>query len=213
MSLNTLSDDNPPEQNPIPDAINIPIMGALDGITGMIREGIVCFDEYRGGKITQSEVIDRVYSKGVLYGTRTFAALSFKEGAKVVTQKLGTEWLKRLSRSNAMTSIAYGLVDQGIDTYKWKNGNLNEVQYKVSTVKNVGSTGGAIGGMVVGTMIGSVVPGPGTMLGAMIGGMLGGMYGAQGGQNVGEVVFGPDPDAKDNNDKEDPTKYIHIDID
>ncbi|MEL6589870.1 MAG: hypothetical protein AAFQ68_07320 [Bacteroidota bacterium] len=212
MSLKQFSDNNPIEDLPNPDIINIPVSGVIDGLTGMVREGIVCIEEYREGKISQSEVIDRVYSKGVLYGSRTTVALSFREGAKAAATRFGQEWMKRLTRSNAMTSIAYGMVDQSIDTYKWKKGQLSEVQYKVSTVKNIGSTGGAIGGVMIGTMIGSVVPGPGSMLGAMLGGMIGGMYGAEGGKNVGEAVFGPDPEAKDN-DKEDPTKYIHIDID
>ncbi len=201
---------NEPPSQEVPMGLSIALTGVIDGITGMIREAVTCFDEYREGKITESDAIDRVYHKGLFSGSRTCAALSVREGAKMAGAKLGGEVLKKVTRSNAMTYIAYGLVDQSIDTYRLQSGDIDDRQYKVSTVKNVGTTSGAIGGIALGTMIGSAVPVVGTMIGGMVGGMLGGMYGAQGGQNLGEVMFGQDPNQKDDNDPKGP--YISIEI-
>lgn len=208
MPLKKFSNEPPTPEVPL--GLSIAITGVMDGITGMIREGVTSFDDYRAGKITDSEMIDRVYDKGVFNGSRTCAALSVREGAKFAGSRMGSELLKKLTRSNAMTSVAFGLVDQSIDTYKYKTGGIDERQYKVSTVKNVGTTSGAIGGLAVGTMIGSAIPLVGTMIGGMIGGMLGGMYGAQGGQNLGEVMFGKDPNQDDDQKPKGP--YITIDI-
>ena len=208
MSLKKFSNEPPTEE--IPLGASIAISGVIDGITGMIREGVYGFEDFRSGKITESELIDRVYDKGVFSGSRTAGALSLREAFKLAGKKLGNETLKRITRSHAMTSVAFGLVDQGIDTYKYKTGSIDDRQYKVSTVKNVGTTSGSIGGIAVGSMIGSAVPVVGTLVGGMLGGMIGGMYGGQGGQNLGEAIFGKDPNESDDATPKGP--YITVEI-
>ncbi|MEO0469799.1 MAG: hypothetical protein AAF206_09280 [Bacteroidota bacterium] len=200
---------NPPAPE-IPPAMDIAfqaaVMAAIEGVNGMVKEGLNSYDDYKEGKIGQVEYTNRVLDKGgkaaFRTGSRTAAALTLREGAKAVSNRLGSEFLKRFARSGAMSAICFGAVDQGIDTYKWQKGELTEQQYKISTVKNFGGTGGAIGGAAIGATLGSVVPAIGTALGAMIGGMLGAAGGAEGGQSLGESIFGvppkatPDPDTK-----------------
>ncbi|MEM6802342.1 MAG: hypothetical protein AAF696_13115, partial [Bacteroidota bacterium] len=141
----------------------------------------------------------RVFVKGtqaaVRNGSKTIVALGVKEGAKAVAQKIGKESLKRFAKSNSMTAICFGLVDQGTDAYKFSQGYMSKSEFQIKTSENVGSTGGAIGGAAVGAMLGSVVPGLGTGAGAAIGfmaGMLGASGGASLGKSVGTYLFNED---------------------
>ena len=190
-----------PEPIELPPAAEIAFSAAtnaiLGGINMMIKEGMNSYEDYASGKIDQKQYTYRVMVKGsaaaAKSGGKTVVALSLKEGVKVFAKKLGAEGFKRFARSNAMTAIAFGVVDQGADTYKYYKGELNESQYKINSSENLGGTGGAIGGAAVGAMLGSVVPGLGTGAGALLGslmGMLGAAGGATMGKSIGENLFG-----------------------
>ncbi|MEM6767761.1 MAG: glycine zipper domain-containing protein [Bacteroidota bacterium] len=165
----------------------------ISGISDMAKEGNLKLDEWEDGKINGSEYVAKVVGKGVktatYSGSKTAAALSIKEVAKFVTNKLGKETLKRFARSNTMTAVAFGMVDQGVDTFKYMRGDIGAKQYKVSTLQNVGSAGGAVGGAATGAALGSAVPGLGTVLGAAIGTMLGSYGGSIMGKSLGEDFF------------------------
>lgn len=192
--------DPPVELPEIPLALDISLQACtsafISGMDSMMKEGAKSFDDFRSGKIDEKQYTYRVVSKGTQgafkSGAKTVTALSLKEGVKVVSKRFGGEMLKRFARSNAMTAIAYGIVDQGADTIGFYGGTLSEKDYKINTVENVGRTGGAISGAAAGAMLGSVVPGLGTGAGALIGGMmgmLGSMGGAVMGKSLGESWF------------------------
>ncbi|MEL6191641.1 MAG: glycine zipper domain-containing protein [Bacteroidota bacterium] len=165
----------------------------ISGISDMAKEGNLKLDEWEDGKINGSEYVVKVVGKGLksasFSGSKTVAALSIKEVAKFVTNRLGKETLKRFARSNTMTAVAFGMVDQGVDTFKYVKGDIGSKQYKVSTLQNLGSAGGAVGGAATGAALGSAVPGLGTVLGAAIGTMLGSYGGSIMGKSLGEDFF------------------------
>lgn len=194
--------DNPPEAPPLyPPIVEIPISAAsaalITGVQAMMQEAGKSFQDWQSGKIDEAQFTYRVVHKGsqgaVKGGVRTAGALGLSQGIRsVVAKKWGEQIAKRLTRYNLLGSICFGIVDQTTDTVKWANGKLTERDYKVKSVENVGSTGGAIGGAAVGSMLGSVVPGLGTGAGALIGGMLsmmGAMSGASIGKSIGEEWF------------------------
>lgn len=192
-------EDELPEM-PFPPAMELAFGAAtnaiLGGMQGMMKEGVDSYPDYSSGKIDQNQYTYRVFVKGtqtaITSGSKTVVALGVKEGAKVVAKKIGKESIMRFARSNAMTAIAFGLVDQGTDTYKWSQGQMSESDFKIKTSENVGSTSGSIGGAAIGAILGSVVPGLGTGAGAAIGymaGMLGASGGASLGKSVGEYFF------------------------
>jgi phage tail tape-measure protein len=166
----------------------------VSGINSMAKEGGKSLEDYRSGKIDQKQYTYRVIHKGtegaMKGGARTASGLALSEGAKhFIGKKFGQEVLKRLSRHNALTAVAFFVVDQSADTFKLYTGKIDSAKYKVNTAENLGTTGGAIGGAAAGAMIGSVVPGMGTAFGAMIGGMFGAMSGAASGKTLGEALF------------------------
>ncbi|MCI4668757.1 MAG: hypothetical protein MRZ79_11525 [Bacteroidia bacterium] len=194
--------DNPPEApSLIPPIVEIPISAAsaalITGVQAMMQEAGKSFQDWQNGKIDETQFTYRIIHKGskgaVKGGVRTAGALGLSQGIKfAVAKKWGEEIAKRLTRHNLLGSICFGLVDQTTDTVNWMNGKLDVRDYKVKSVENVGSTGGAIGGAAVGSVLGSVVPGLGTGAGALIGGMLsmmGAMSGASIAKSLGEEWF------------------------
>lgn len=195
-----------PDEIQLPLSADIALRAAAEAFSslmnGMMKEGIESFHEYKQGKIDQKQYTYRVVKKGtqaaVKGGTRTAAALSLSEGARrLIAKKFGQEVVKRFGKYNVLTSVAFGLVDQGTNTYKLFNGQLPERDYKIKSVENVGGTGGAISGAAAGAVIGSAFPGMGTAFGAMLGyafAVMGAMSGASLGKTLGEQIF-PDPAA------------------
>ncbi|MEM7370932.1 MAG: hypothetical protein AAF587_20120 [Bacteroidota bacterium] len=204
------SKQNPPEYPELP---SIPISADIllkavadafgSGMNGMMKEGIESFQDFRKGKIDEKQYTYRVVYKGtqaaVKGGSRTAAALGLSEGAKrLIVKKFGEEALRRLGKYNFVTSMAFGIIDQGTHTYQYANGQLPARDFKIKSVENVGGTGGAISGAAAGAMIGSAFPGLGTVAGAMLGyafAVMGAMSGASLGKSLGEQWF-PDPSAE-----------------
>lgn len=193
-------ENDAPQPIPLPPAMDIAISAGsnalLGGINGMIKEVTISYPEYKSGKIDQKQFTYRVMTKGgqtaAKSGGKTVVALSLKEGVKAMAQKIGSEGFKRFAKSGSMTMIAFGIVDQSADTYKFYKGEITETQYKINTSENIGGTGGAIGGAAVGAMLGSVIPGLGTSVGFILGGvmgMLGQSSGASFGKSLGESIF------------------------
>lgn len=187
----------PPDFPEIPATIEIPIHAAsaavMSGLNGMMREGVERFEDYRSGKLDDKQYTYRIVSRGsqeaVKSGVRTVTALTLAEGAKrMITRRFGQVLLGRLIRYNVINAVAFGLIDQGSDTFKLYRGELSSEQYKVKSVENAGGTSGAIGGAAAGALLGSVVPGIGTAAGMMLG-MLGAMGGAAVGKSLGQQWF------------------------
>lgn len=156
-----------------------------NGIAEMTKEGNVQLDELEDGNIDSKEFMVKVVQRGAesaaKSGAKTMAALSLKEAAKVVGKKLGKDIVKRIG-PHTFTAIAYGIVEQGTDTYLYVSGKIQVKEYKVNTAQNVGSVGGA----AVGAVLGSAIP----VAGSLLGGMLGGYWGAILGKSLGEDFFG-----------------------
>ncbi|MEZ4828080.1 MAG: hypothetical protein R3C61_17620 [Bacteroidia bacterium] len=197
INVRILDGDELPEI-PIPVSFEIGLnaiaSAVLSGINGMAKEGAKSYEEYKAGKIDQTQLTYRVVSKGtetaLKGGARTASGLALSEGAKhVLKKRFGEAVLRRFTRHNALTAFAFFVVDQSADTYKLFQGQIQSEQYKVNTLTNLGTTGGSIGGAAAGAVLGSVVPGLGTAVGAMLGSVLGAMSGSAGGQSLGEIFF------------------------
>lgn len=198
------SKQNPPEYPELPSipvSADILLKACADafgsGMNGMMKAGIESFQDYRKGKIDEKQYTYRIVYKGtqaaVKGGSRTAASLGLSEGAKrLIAKKFGQEAIKRLGKYNFITSMAFGIIDQGTHTYNYVNGSLPKRDFKIKSIENVGGTGGAISGAAAGAMIGSAFPGLGTVAGAMLGyafAVMGAMSGASMGKSLGEQWF------------------------
>jgi len=147
-------------------------------------ECIDSYGDYRKGRIGHSQYAGRIArtagTQAAKSGIKTASALALKEGAKQAAKASGKTALKRVMGSNAVTAVAFGIVEQAADTIAYANGSIDKQTYKKNTARNAGSTGGAIGGAVAGAAVGSIVPVVGTAVGAAIGGMLGSIGGGFG---------------------------------
>ncbi len=139
------------------------------------------FNDLKEGYISGQEftlkVAKTAAKSSVKAGGKTASALLIKEGGKMVAKSIGKEGLKKAAGSNAATGVAFGLVEQGLDTIKLASGEIDSSTYAKKTIENVGSTGGAIGGAMYGAALGSVIPIVGTAIGAAVGGLIGGIGG------------------------------------
>jgi hypothetical protein len=187
----------PPDIPEIPATVEIPIhavsAAVMSGLNGMMREGVERYEDYRSGKLDDKQYTYRIVSKGsqaaVTSGARTVTALTLAEGAKrMITRRFGQVLVGRLIRYNVINAVAFGIIDQGTDTFKLYRGQMSSEQYKVKSVENAGGTSGAIGGAAAGALLGSVVPGIGIAAGMMLG-MLGAMGGAAVGKSLGQQWF------------------------
>lgn len=185
-------------------ALTIAILNAVNTIG---REGYERYEAYNEGEITMGEFAGTVAQKGAksaaISGTKTIAALYLREGLEELAKRIGKNSFRRFANSYSGTAVAFGIVDQGYDTYRWVGGQISDREYKVSSVQNAGATGGAIGGSIAGAAIGSVVPFLGTGIGAIIGGLFGGYGGAGAGRDWGEKLFEPEPQSPSGNTPED----------
>lgn len=158
------------------------------GIIEMLKEGNLKLDELEDGKINEKEFASTIFQKGAksaaTTGAKTVAALSIREGAKGIAKRFGQDLCKRFG-AGTLTAVAFGVVEQGIHTVRWMNGEIDDKRYKIQTAENLGSASGALGGAAIGSMI----PGLGTMVGAIVGGMIGSYGGSAVGKSIGEDLF------------------------
>lgn len=172
------------------------VAGAAGAVAGATGEAFRSYEHFKSGEMTGSEYFGRVTvtagqtAAGV--GGRTAAAAVVQEGAKQVAKRFGGETFKRLVGSNVGTAVAFGVVEQGIDTVHLVRGKIDGREYGARSAQTVGSTGGALGGAAAGAAVGSVVvPVVGTAIGAVLGGVLGGIGGSIGGRKLGDHLFKP----------------------
>ncbi len=178
--------------------MNAAISAAISGMESMAKEGQAHFQSLKSGDMKGPEFAGKILQKGAQKaagsGSRVLAAYAVKQGMERVGKRLTGKLLLRgmnpFLRSNAMWSVAFGLVDQGVNTYQLATGGLNQRDYQVKSTQTAGATGGAVGGGIVGAMIGNVLlPGAGGLLGMLFGSMLGEKTGSAGGQLMGEKLF------------------------
>lgn len=160
-------------------SVNAAGMGAAVGAAG---EAVRAGGELWRGEIGAIECGARVVGAGVVSGVeagaRNAAALGLKEAAKEGAKRLGSESLRRAAGSNAGTAVAFGAVEQVMDTARVLTGDIDAGEYAQRTAGNVAGTAGAVGGAEAGIMLGTALcPGVGTVVGGVIGGMLGGTLG------------------------------------
>jgi hypothetical protein len=185
-------------------ALNACTAAVSSGLQGMMKAGEEHYADWQAGSLGTGEYVRRVAERGategVRGGARSAIALSMSEIARrQIVRRWGRIAAGRLGRYHVVSSVAYGVVDQGIHTWQLMRGQIDERQYKVSTAENLGATGGAISGAAAGAVIGSAVPGLGTAAGALIGmiaSMMGAMSGASLGKSLAEQWFPPQEEDK-----------------
>lgn len=162
----------------------------FSGILSGGYEAVSGISDYKNGSITGTEYAGRVAKTTIAVaatsGAKTAVALGMKEGGKVVAKRISSEAAKKLAGSNVATAVAFGLVDQVVETARFINGSIDGKEYGSRTVQNVTGTGGALGGAALGASIGSVVP----ILGTAVGGVIGAIAGGLGGSSIGKWVSG-----------------------
>ena len=151
--------------------------------------------ELRHGRIDGAAYAGRVALAGANAGletaVRTTIALGTKEATKAAARSVGAEGLRRFAGSNPGTAVAFGLAEQATNTFHWASGKIDDREYGLRTVQNVGSTGGAISGAAVGAAIGSAIPVIGTVVGGVIGSLVGAIGGGGLAREVGNLWLGP----------------------
>jgi len=111
--------------------------------------------------------------------------LVIKEGGKQIAKKVGKESIKKMAGSNVGTAIAFGVVEQGLHTFKLMKGDLDANEYFGKTAENIGGTGGALAGAFGGAAIGTTIfPIVGSAIGAVVGSIAGGISGSTVGSRV-----------------------------
>lgn len=165
--------------------------GVVGAAIGGVSEAINGLSDLKNGTVTGTEYTGKVVKESVKSGTKsaakTAAALALKEGAKEVAKKAGNQALKKAAGSNPATAVAFGVVDQVIDTAKFATGNIDSKEFRDNSCRNVGSTSGAVGGAILGAELGSIVPGVGTAIGAVVGGIIGGISGGGLGRKLSDL--------------------------
>ncbi len=180
------------------------VSAVVNGINGMVKEGQDCMHKMNEGEIDNKEMIVRVIktggNKALNAGAKAGMAVGVKEGIRAISRRAGWHnlWRVSIKYNNAFTAIAFGMVDQSFSTVKWLRGNMDERQFKIDTLQNVGAATGSIGGAATGAAIGSVVPGVGTTIGAVFGAYLGSQGGSEGGKKLGEDWF-PQEEGEESN--------------
>lgn len=165
----------------------------ISGLAGTLEESIYGYKDFKNGNIDAStygkNIAKATAKSAAVGGGKTASALLMKESGKQVAKKIGKEGLKKFAGSNAATGIAFGLVEQGLNTVNLVRGKISGSEYGQQTVQNIGSTGGAIGGAIAGAAIGSAVPIIGTAIGGFIGGIIGSFGGGFVGKKTGKLIF------------------------
>lgn len=157
---------------------------ALTAVVSAACELKDAYGSYKKGKISGKQYTSRVIQSGsknaAKAAVKTASALAIKEGVKQAAKATGKTAMKRVAGSNAVTAVAFGIVEQMGDTILYASGKIDKRTYHKNTLENAGSTGGAVAGAATGAAIGSVVPVVGTAVGAMVGGMIGSIGGGMG---------------------------------
>ncbi len=200
--------------------INAASAALMSGFNAMVKESGESIEDWRSGKINETQFTYRIIHKGtdaaMKNGIRTGSALALNEGvSRAIAKAWGKAFLKRANRYNTLTAICFGVVDQTTHTVQWFQGKLDEREYKLKSVENVGGTGGAIGGAAAGAMVGSIIPGLGTGSGALLGyvfATFGAMSGAKAARSLGEKWFPGDDDDNDKPSSDRPSNMIDIPI-
>ncbi len=170
------------------------VAGAASAVTNAAKEAYEHLDAVRSGEMDKVEYAAKVAGKGAKTGAsnagKTVAALGLNEVGKEVARRVGGEGLKRIASSNVATAVAFGVVEQTVNTVQYARGNIDDKEYGTRSVQNVGATGGALAGASAGAVVGSVVPVVGTVIGAFLGGVAGAVAGSIGGRKIGSRLFG-----------------------
>lgn len=174
------------------------VAGILNGLRGIAREAEDNFGALKVGEINAGDFTVRIVKTGVKQGLNAGAkaalAVGLKEGVREVSKRMGWRmlWKFTIKHSGAVSSIAYGVVEQGWATVQFATGKRDLKSFTIQTAENFGATGGAISGAATGAALGSVVPGLGTTLGAVLGAYLGGHGGAWGGKTLVNAIVPED---------------------
>lgn len=179
-------------------AVNAAISAAVSGLDTMVKEGQAHFEAVKSGEMKPAEYARKVLVKGARQaagsGSRVVAAYAVKQGFEKIVRRVPVRGiatgLRPALRSSALWSVAFGVVDQGVNAWKAANGSISQREYHVRTVQNAGATGGAVSGAAAGALVGNMLlPGPGALLGMLFGSMLGEKAGSTGGRKAGEKIF------------------------
>jgi hypothetical protein len=151
------------------------------------------FTSLTDGEITTTQYVGRVAEAGARSGVeatlKTGAALGLKEVAKATAKAVGSQPLRQLAGSNPGTAVAFGVVEQTLDTVQFCRGKIDGAEFGQRSLGNVGGTGGAIAGAAAGAALGSAVPVVGTVIGGVIGGLFGAISGGWLGRATGRKLF------------------------
>lgn len=179
----------PPSQMVLANAL---FSALISGLGGIVNEVQMHYDAFSRGEISGTEYAAKVAEasskRATFSGGKAVAAFSLQEVIKAMGDKWGKEFFKQFARSNVMTMMAFGAIDQTIDTYKFKTGALDLRNYKVNSVENAGSVTGALVGGAAGALAGTFLP-IGMFWGATLGSYLGSSGGAMTGRTLGENYF------------------------
>lgn len=199
-----------PSPNPVPEAVavagelkpvGVPTNAAifareaalLGAAVGAVNEAVAARRALIDGEIGKVHYVGRVLNRASVAGSNTaakaVAAYAIRETVKATAKRAGATTLSRLASSGPATAIAFGGVNQIMETTALARRKINRDEYGIRSIQNVGATGGGLGGAALGAAIGSLIPGPGTAIGAIVGGVVGGMAGARGGRRAGEHFF------------------------
>ncbi len=113
------------------------------------------------------------------FGTQTVsagAATTVREVGKAVARETAAATARSALRANAVGAAAGLVVDQGVDTIRLFNGDIDGAEYGRRTIENGAGAGGGLGGAVAGAALGTAIfPGVGTVVGGFLGGLGGGV--------------------------------------
>jgi hypothetical protein len=150
-------------------------------LKGAFSEAKDSFSLLRDGKIDKKEFTKRVTVSGVKDGMESAIKVAstnlIEKGLKKGAEKLGKESLKKITNSNSITTVAFGITEQIWNTTLLATGKMDKEEYKKSSKKNLATTGGAVVGAEIGAVVGSIVPIIGTGIGMFVGGMIGSIVG------------------------------------
>lgn len=170
-------------------------VAVVGGVLGGAAEAWGSYDDLLDGRIDGLQYTGRVAGSAAKgaggAAAKTASALALKEGGKALAKQAGSQTLKRLAGSNIATAVAFGVVEQAVDTGRLVTGNIDGAEYGKRSLQNVGGTGGALGGAVGGAALGTAIcPGVGTAIGGLIGGIACGVGGGMAGRVLGGLFWG-----------------------
>lgn len=113
------------------------------------------------------------------------AVTAIERVAPSVGRSIASGGAKAAGRAVPLLAVAEFGVRQYLTHDAYKNGEIDQREYRRQSGGNVGSVGGGVGGACACAAIGSAIfPGVGTI----IGGLLGGIFGSLGGESAGRAL-------------------------